>query len=76
MDPAYLRVYEEIFCYEWAKENIPHLRQHPIPLIHEAIKLGVGFRADLIIDNKVVLEWKSVELLAPFISSRCKRISN
>jgi len=27
-------VYEEIFCYEWAKKNIPYLRQHPIPLVH------------------------------------------
>ena len=58
-------VYEEIFCYEWAKSEIPHLRQHPIPLIHETIKMEVGFRADLIIDNKVVVELKSVELLAP-----------
>ena len=58
-------VYEEIFCYEWAKINIPYLRQHPIPLIHESIKMDVGFRADLIIDTKVVVELKSVELLAP-----------
>ena len=58
-------VYEEIFCYEWAKGIIPYLRQHPIPLIHETIKMEVGFRADLIIDNKVVIELKSVDLLAP-----------
>ena len=58
-------VYEEIFCYEWAKKNISFLRQHPIPLIHEEIKMDIGFRADVIIDNKIVIELKSVEALAP-----------
>lgn len=58
-------VYEEIFCYECAKKNIPFLRQHPIPLIHEEIKMDIGFRADVIIDNKVVIELKSIEDLAP-----------
>jgi GxxExxY protein len=36
-------VYEEIFCYELMKTNIPFVRQYPIPLFHEAIKLEVGF---------------------------------
>lgn len=58
-------VYEEVFCYEWGKKNIPHLKQHPIPLVHETIKMDAGFRADVIIDNKVVVELKSVEILAP-----------
>jgi GxxExxY protein len=58
-------VYEEIFCYEWQKTGIPFLRQHPVPLIHEAVKMDIGFRADVIIDNKVVVELKSIEALAP-----------
>lgn len=58
-------VYEEIFCYEWNKNGIPFKRQEAIPLVHEEIKLDAGFRADIIIDNKVILELKSVELLAP-----------
>lgn len=57
-------VYEEIFCHEWKKTNIPFLRQHPIPLIHETIKLEAGFRADAILDNKIIIELKSVETLA------------
>lgn len=56
-------VYEELFCYEWTKMGIPFQRQHPIPLIHEEIKIGTGFRADVIIDEKVILELKSVESL-------------
>ena len=58
-------VYEEIFCYEWSKTSIPFTRQQAIPLIHEEIKLEIGFRADVIVDNKVVVELKSIEQLAP-----------
>jgi GxxExxY protein len=57
-------VYEEIFCYEWNKTGIPYLRQHPVPVIHETIKLEAGFRADLIIDRKLIIEFKSIESLS------------
>ena len=55
-------VYEEIFCYEWTKTNIPFVRQHSIPLVHETIKLEAGFRADAILDNKVIIEIKVLRL--------------
>ena len=58
-------VYEEIICYELNKLNISFTRQQAIPLIHEEIKMDVGFRADVIIENKVVIELKSVENLSP-----------
>lgn len=58
-------VYEEIFSYELMKINMPFRRQQAIPLVHEEIKLEIGFRADFIIDDKVIIELKSVELLAP-----------
>ena len=58
-------VYEEIFSYEWTKNDIPFKRQHGIPLVHEEIKIETGFRADFIIDNKVIIELKSIEALAP-----------
>ena len=57
-------VYEEIFCHEWAKTGIPFKRQQGIPLIHEEIKMDIGFRADVILDNKVIVEIKSIETLA------------
>lgn len=56
-------VYEEIFCYEWTKTGIPFKRQQGIPLVHESIKMEVGFRADLIIEDKVLVELKSIETL-------------
>ena len=57
-------VYEEIFAYEMTKANITFERQKAIPLIHETIKLDTGFRADFIIENKLLLEFKSVETIA------------
>ena len=57
-------VYEEIFCYEWNKTGIVYERQKAIPVVHETIKLEIGFRTDIIIDGKVLLELKSVERLA------------
>ena len=57
-------VYEEIFCYELAKTRLSFRRQQPIPLIHEEIKMEAGFRADVIIENKVIVELKSIEGLA------------
>lgn len=57
-------VYEELVCYELSKAGLPYVRQQGIPLIHEEIKLEVGFRADVIVGNKVIIELKSVEGLA------------
>jgi GxxExxY protein len=57
-------VYEEIFCYELAKTGIPFKRQHGIPVVHENIRMEVGFRADVILDDKVIVEIKSVENIA------------
>ncbi|MFT3748254.1 MAG: GxxExxY protein [Agriterribacter sp.] len=57
-------VYEEIFCYELSKTGIFFTRQQAIPLVHEEVKLDAGFRADVIIDRKVIVELKSIEALA------------
>jgi len=58
-------VYEEIFCYELNKLDIAFTRQHVVSLMHEEIKMDIGFRADVIIENKVIIELKSVEMLLP-----------
>ncbi len=54
----------EILCFEFNKLNLFFYRQKPIPVIHEGIKLEDGFRCDFIIENKVIVELKSVEKLA------------
>ena len=55
------RVYEEILDYELKKMGFAVSRQKSIPLIHEEIFIQVAYRADLIINDKVLLELKSVE---------------
>jgi GxxExxY protein len=57
-------VYEEIFCYEWHKTGRSIQRQEGIKVIHEGIDMRIGFIPDLIVGGKVILELKSVELLA------------
>lgn len=57
-------VYEEIFCHEWAKTGISYKRQQGIPLVHEEIKMDIGFRADVILNDKVIIEIKGIEALA------------
>jgi GxxExxY protein len=57
-------VYEEIFYYEWNKTSQSIIRQKGIKVIHEGIDMGIGFIPDLIVGEKVILEFKSVEQLA------------
>jgi GxxExxY protein len=57
-------VYEELFCYELSKAGLFFKRQHPVPLVHKEIKMEIGFRADVIVEDKVIVELKSVEALA------------
>ena len=56
-------VYEEVFCYEWNKTGIEFVRQKGIKVIHEGVDMGIGFKPDLIIGSKLILELKSVEKL-------------
>jgi GxxExxY protein len=46
------------------QNSIPFLKQHPVPLVHETIRLDAGFRAGEILDNKIIIELKNVEALA------------
>lgn len=53
--------YEECLNYELTKAGLSVQKQKPLPLIYEEIKLEVGYRIDLLVENKVVIEVKSVE---------------
>lgn len=57
-------VYERIFDFEWRKTEIPYIRQTGIKVVHEGIDMGFGFVPDYIIDNKLILEFKTIEALA------------
>lgn len=58
-------VYEEIMFYELCEQGLRVERQKEIPVIWDDLKMNVGFRADLIVENKVIIELKSVEAIAP-----------
>ena len=58
-------VYEEVLHYRLVKRGFDVLRQVPIPVFYEDIKMDIGFRADLIIERTVIIEIKSIESLAP-----------
>ncbi len=59
-------VYETIVEHELvSKYNLTVTRQYPIPVIWDGTKMEMGFRADLLIENKLIVELKSIEALAP-----------
>ncbi|VXC51135.1 MULTISPECIES: GxxExxY protein [Chryseobacterium] len=55
--------YEECMLYELKKEGLLVEKQKPMPLIYDQIKMDVGYRLDLLIENKFIVEVKSVEAL-------------
>ena len=55
--------YEECLFYEINKEGLKVEKQKPLPLIYEEVKLEVGYRIDIIIEDKFIVEIKSVEAL-------------
>ena len=58
-------VYEEVLCYELTKLELNFKRQQGIAVVYEDIKMDLGFRADIIIEDKLIVELKSVEMVAP-----------
>ena len=58
-------VYEEALAYELKKLGIIFDRQIGIPISYEGIRMDLGFRADLVIDNKLIVELKSIENILP-----------
>ena len=58
-------VYEEVLAYELRKRNLKVLRQVPIPLVYESIQLDLAFVADLLVEDLVIVELKSMEKVAP-----------
>jgi GxxExxY protein len=57
--------YEAMLAYELQKRGLDVTCQQPIPIIYEEVHLEVGYRADLIVEDKVIIELKSVEKTAP-----------
>jgi GxxExxY protein len=63
-------VYEKALIYELEKRGLNFEQQKGIPVYYDNIKMEMGFRADIIVENKVILELKSQEVLAPVHSKQ------
>jgi GxxExxY protein len=57
--------YEECLHYELDKSGFTAIKQKPMPLIYEEKKLDLGYRIDLFVEGKVIIEIKSVDALNP-----------
>ena len=59
----YESAYESVLAYELRKMQIRVDQQVPLPLVYEQVSMDVGYRIDLLVENKVIIEVKSVEKL-------------
>jgi GxxExxY protein len=57
--------YEECLCLELKEAGLPFRRQVPLPIIYKSIKLDCGYRLDLVVNDRSILEIKAAEQLLP-----------
>ena len=57
--------YEVCLAYELKLIGLEVKQQLPLPVVYKEIKLNAGYRIDMLVENKVIIEVKSVDLLAP-----------
>ena len=55
--------YEECLYYELQKAGLIVQKQKPLPLVYEDVRLEIGYRVDLLVEEKVIIEIKAVEAL-------------
>ena len=55
--------YEECLFYELMEAGLKVERQKPLPVVYKEVKLEAGYRIDLLVESRVVIELKSVETL-------------
>jgi GxxExxY protein len=58
-------VYEAATCYELRLKGMQYSRQKGIGVFYNEVKLDLGFRVDILVEDKVIVEVKSVEVMAP-----------
>ena len=57
--------YEECFCWELKHNGFTVQRQVPLPVIYKQVRLNVGYRIDLIVNQELIIELKTVDKLMP-----------
>ena len=57
--------YEECMTYELISNGLEVYRQKPVPIVYKQIKLECGYRLDILVNHKIIVELKSIEAIAP-----------
>ena len=57
--------YEECLCHEFNLRNMPFKRQQELPVTYKGKKLDCGYRLDIVVDQAIILELKSCEVIIP-----------
>ncbi|HXB75209.1 MAG TPA: GxxExxY protein [Candidatus Acidoferrales bacterium] len=63
-------VCESVLAYELEHRGLLTTRQQPVPLVYHGLHIEAGFRADLIVEDLVIVEIESVEVIAPVHKKR------
>ena len=58
------RVYEELLVFELKTRGLEVISQAPMPITYKGVRLESGFRADIVVEGRVILELKSIESIA------------
>lgn len=64
--------YEECLCYELSKLLIPFRRQVVLPIQYKDVRLELGYRIDILANELVIIELKSVEKILPIHNAQLK----
>ncbi len=62
--------YEECLCYELKEDGLRFQRQVQLPVVYKGVKLEAGYRMDVVVNDAVVLELKTVDALLPVHSAQ------
>jgi GxxExxY protein len=57
--------YEECLCYELSQAGLSFQRQLPLPVRYKQVRLDCGYKIDVVVEQKLILELKTVEKLLP-----------
>jgi GxxExxY protein len=57
--------YEQCLAHELRINNIPFTLQYPLPVTYKGIRLDCGYRVDLLVDNSIIVELKSIDKILP-----------
>ena len=63
-------VYEVCLCYELSQRGLSFVKQHPVPVSYKSIRLDADLRLDVLVEDCLIVELKSVENLIPVFEAQ------